>query len=310
MSFSIEAKNELAQIPIESGEQATAELAAFIRTNGIVTMSFRDEMGLYFSTENNPTARRIYRLIKTLYQTEPQIQVIKNDLRRKNLYKLVLEDDEIVRYLLSDTWWPHLEDQQPIEEQMPLRYKTQKTAFVRAAFLGSGSITNPKKYYHLEIVVNSMQTAKWLCQIAEALGLKPGIMERKESLVFYLKGAEDISDLLTYMGASSSVLELENVRVIKDLRNNVNRLVNCETANINKTVHASMKQVEAIEYIQNHGGLSSLPAGLQELAQLRLNHPETPLKELGEMLAKPLGKSGVNHRLRRIVEYAKELKGE
>ncbi|MGN0436276.1 MAG: DNA-binding protein WhiA [Wujia sp.] len=183
-----------------------------------------------------------------------------------------------------------------------------KQAYLRGAFLASGSMTNPEKAYHFEIVCNDAPHAELIAYIMSDFGLEPGTVRRKKYYVVYLKDGSMIVDILNVMGAHKSLMGMENVRILKDMRNSVNRRVNCETANINKTVSAAVKQIEDIRFIEQTKGLKYLPDNLRILAELRLEEPEMPLKELGERLVPPLGKSGVNHRLRKISEIAGELR--
>ncbi|MBQ8924383.1 MAG: DNA-binding protein WhiA [Lachnospiraceae bacterium] len=183
-----------------------------------------------------------------------------------------------------------------------------KQAYIRGAFLASGSVTNPERGYHLEIVCNSIKKAEMLVDIIKDFGIESKIVMRKKSYVCYIKDGSMIVDLLNVMGAHASLMDMENVRILKDVRNTVNRKVNCETANLNKTVSAAVKQIEDIRYIEEKKGLKYLPDNLRSLAILRLSEPEMSLNDLGENLSPPLGKSGVNHRLRKISEIANELR--
>lgn len=185
-----------------------------------------------------------------------------------------------------------------------------KRAYIRGAFLGGGSISNPEKTYHLEFVTHNDVYAGDLSSLINEYGLNSKIIQRKNSFIVYIKEGEQIVNLLSIMGAYSALLKLENIRIMKDMRNNVNRLVNCETANLSKTVNASVRQTESIKLIQRRIGLNRLPENLREIAELRLNYPDESLKELGEMLKPKVGKSGVNHRLRRIEKIAEELRKE
>lgn len=183
-----------------------------------------------------------------------------------------------------------------------------KQAYLRGAFLASGSMTDPEKGYHFEIVCNDACHAELIEYIMSDFGMEPRIVRRKKYHVVYLKDGSMIVDILNVMGAHKSLMGMENVRILKDMRNSVNRRVNCETANINKTVSAAVKQIEDIRYIEQTKGLKYLPDNLRTIAELRLEEPDMPLKELGERLVPPLGKSGVNHRLRKISEIAGELR--
>jgi hypothetical protein len=179
-----------------------------------------------------------------------------------------------------------------------------KRAFLRGAFLAAGSISDPTKGYHFEIVCRSPEQARQLQQIMCTFALAARIVERKKHFVVYLKEGAQIVDMLNVMEAHVALMQLENVRIIKEMRNTVNRKVNCETANISKTVSAAVRQVEDIRLIEEHQGISSLPENLREIARVRMEYPDMPLKELGEQLSPTIGKSGVNHRLRKISEIA------
>lgn len=183
-----------------------------------------------------------------------------------------------------------------------------KQAFLRGAFLASGSVTDPSKGYHFELVSDHPAQAELLQYIMKGFGLEPKFIQRKKYYVVYLKDGSMIVDVLNIMGAHVSLMNMENVRILKDMRNTVNRRVNCETANINKTVSAAVRQLEDIAYIERTKGLKYLPEQLRAIAIARQEEPELPLKELGEKMEPTLGKSGVNHRLRKISEIANELR--
>ena len=183
-----------------------------------------------------------------------------------------------------------------------------KRAFIRGAFLSAGSISDPEKFYHFEITCASMRKAKQLQGLMASFDIEARIVLRKRYFVVYVKEGSQIAELLQIMEAPVALMELENIRIVKEMRNSVNRQVNCETANINKTVSAAVKQMEDIRYIQDTIGLESLPENLQEMARVRLERPEATLKELGEALEPPVGKSGVNHRLRKLSLMAENLR--
>lgn len=182
-----------------------------------------------------------------------------------------------------------------------------KRAFLRGAFLASGSISDPQKSYHFEIVCQEQSQAQLLQELYHAFELDAKIVQRKKYFIVYLKEGAQIVDALNVMGAYVALMNLENVRIFKEMRGSVNRIVNCETANINKVVGAACRQVEDIRYIQNKVGLDELPPALREMALIRLEYPDSSLKELGELCDPPVGKSGVNHRLRKLGEIAKKL---
>ena len=183
-----------------------------------------------------------------------------------------------------------------------------KRAFLRGAFLTAGSMSDPHKSYHFEIVCASEEKAALLQKMMQGFEMDAKVVKRKKSFVVYLKEGTQISLALNVMDAPVALMEFENIRILKEMRNSVNRKVNCETANIQKTVSAAVKQMEDIEYIRDHMGFEKLSDGLKDMAQARLQYPEATLKELGELMPEPVGKSGVNHRLRRLGEIAEKLR--
>ena len=184
-----------------------------------------------------------------------------------------------------------------------------RRAYVKGVFMTSGSISDPNKGYHLEIVCDNRGRAEFIQEIINGFGIVSRIIQRKKYHVVYLKDGEMIVEMLGIMGAHISLMNMENIRIKKDIRNKINRRVNCEAANLNKTVSAAVKQVNDINYIIQTKGIDFLPENLQELAVARLENEDASLKELGEMMTPPIGKSGVNHRLRKISEIAEEMRG-
>ena len=196
------------------------------------------------------------------------------------------------------------------EEVDPILLKNSccRRAFLRGAFLCVGSMSNPSKSYHLEFVCEHEAWALQIQQEIASFQIEAKIIKRKKYYVVYLKEGTSIVDLLNVMGAHRALMQMENLRVEKEVRNSVNRQVNCEAANITKTVNAANKQIEDIEYLKKHYGLLNLPEGLRQMAEVRLEHPDSSLLELGEYLNPPVGKSGVNHRLRKLGELAERLR--
>lgn len=313
MSFSSITKNELSRIYPENECCKIAELASLIRTIGTISIYGHHRVSLSLTTENASTARLIFRLIKDLYGITTEVMVRRNSHLKKALnYLIIVSDKTSAEKILLDTKLLEYSD-----EGISVNYgikgilvknKCCKRAYIRGAFLGGGSISDPEKAYHLEFVTHSMDHAKDLSRLINYYHLHSKIIARKNNFVVYLKEGEQIVDVLNIMGAHSSLLNLENIRVYKDIRNRVNRLVNCETANLTKTINASLRQVENINYIKESVGLDYLPNNLKEVAEKRLNYPDVSLKELGQMLDPPVGKSGVNHRLRKIEEIVSKLK--
>ena len=297
-----------------SREEALAQISAMMKVSG--TIGFNGK-GLSFkiTTENPTSARLVFTLLKEHFQIHSKLMVKKsNSLKKNNIYMVVIDEEMGVRGLLKDTGIFKEVDggitlDYRIDEKM-VETDDEKRAYIRGAFLGGGSVTNPEKNYHLEFVTHSEEYAQDLCELINSCGLNSKVIQRKNSFIVYIKEGEQIVDILNIMGAHSCLLELENIRIMKEMRNNVNRLVNCETANLSKTVNAAVRQVESIKFIQSKIGLKRLPQNLREIAELRLEYPDESLKELGEMLDPPVGKSGVNHRLRKIEKIAEELRSE
>ncbi|WP_440912826.1 DNA-binding protein WhiA, partial [Enterococcus innesii] len=232
----------------------------------------------------------------------------KMKLKKNNVYIVRLKQ-ETKRVLLDLDIMDGLMFQSHVSDE--IMGNTQKMrSYLRGAFMASGSINNPEtSRYHLEIYSIYEEHNQDICDMLNAYGLNARALERRNGYISYLKGAEKIADFLTLIGATNSMLKFEDVRIVRDMRNSVNRLVNCETANMNKTIDAASKQIDNIEFIQDRVGLQALPEKLQEIAELRLEHPEVSLKELGEMIPSgAISKSGINHRIRKINEFADHLR--
>lgn len=178
---------------------------------------------------------------------------------------------------------------------------------IREAFIKSGSMNDPNKKYHLQIMFKTKKKAEEMQKLLENFYIHPRIIKKENNYMLYLKDGEEISQFLALIGANNTVLKFEEIRVIKEKRNDINRLVNCETANLNKTINAAVKQIEDIKLIKTKGKFAALPENLQEIADLRIKNPDLSLVELGKLLKEPIGKSGVNHRLKKISTIAEEL---
>lgn len=312
MSFSAKVKGEIARYSELTKSEALAQISAIMKVSGTIGFS---GSGLSFkiTTENPSSARLIFTLLKIHFDIHSRLMVKRsNSLKKNNIYMVVINEEMGVRRLLQETGILTEVDgvmslNYRIQEEM-IKTDEEKRAYIRGAFLGGGSISNPEKTYHLEFVTHSEEYAIDLCKLINTFGLNSKVIQRKNSFIIYIKEGEQIVDLLNIIGAHSCLLELENIRIMKEMRNNVNRLVNCETANLSKTVNAAVRQVESIKLIQREIGLKRLPKNLREVAELRLNYPDESLKDLGEMLDPPVGKSGVNHRLRKIEKIAEELR--
>ncbi|MEW9702260.1 DNA-binding protein WhiA [Paenibacillus sp. SI8] len=307
MSFAATTKKELTLIETDACCEK-AELSALIRMNGSVQLS-NQRVILDISTENAAIARRIYTLLKKTYQLHIELLVRKKmRLKKNNVYMVrvpvgvqeLLSDLKIVSEGFMFT---------PGIEKEIIRGNCCKRAYLRGAFLAGGSVNSPEgSSYHLEIASIYEEHCRALSQLANKFDLNARSIERKKGFVLYIKEGEKITEFLSIIGAHQALLRFEDVRIMKDMRNSVNRIVNCETANLNKTIGAAVRQIENIRLLQREVGLQSLPEKLREVAEIRLQHPDMNLKEVGDMLKGSVSKSGVNHRLRKIDELAEKLR--
>lgn len=313
MSFSSKTKNNLARIENENSCCVISELAALARMNATINLHGINKIQLKFSTENAAIARRIFSIIKELYTVDINVMVRKNkQLKKKNIYIVLIDNYEIALKILKDIGLIVSEEgifdlNYCIPEEI-IESRCCRRAYIRGSFLGGGSINDPEKNYHLEFVAHNEEHANDLSHIINSFDLKSKIVQRKDNYIVYLKESEQIVDILNIIGAHNALLELENVRVVKEMRNNINRIVNCETANLTKTIDASIRQCDNIEFIDKTIGINKLPENLREIAKARIENRDASLKELGCMLSIPIGKSGVNHRLRKLEQIAESLK--
>lgn len=315
MSFSKNVKEELSRQISAARHCQIAEIAAIISVCGNVSINEHNEYFLKIHTENLTVARKYLILIRNAFEVSAEISV-KQGLgpKRNKIYTVLVRDKAASMQILKAT--KLIDEQGEIREELSLASNLVvqkiccKRAFIRGIFLACGSISDPSKTYHFEIVTAVMAKARQLQDIINSFRMDAKIVMRKNHYVVYVKEGAQIVDLLNIMEAHVSLMELENVRILKEMRNSVNRQVNCETANINKTVAAAAKQIGDIEYIKNTIGLGELSETLEETAKVRIEHPEASLKELGMLLNPPVGKSGVNHRLRKISEIADSLREE
>lgn len=312
MSFSTETKNELARVMSEDSCCSITELAALVRLAGSIQIVGYKKLNLKITTELNSIARKIFKLLKHNFNINTTISVNKNQmLKRNNSYVLMVTSEMGAEKLLKELGILAPGEDFYTVNKVPtnlIKHDECVRAFIRGAFLGGGSISDPEKNYHMEFVTNNEDFADSLKDLINSLGFNCKIVSRKNNYVVYLKESEQISDLLSIIGGHHALLSLQSTKIVKEMRNNVNRIVNCETANLTKTVNASVRQVENIRLIQETIGIESLPENLQEIARIRVEFEDMTLKELGEMLNPPIGKSGVNHRLRKIEEVANKLR--
>lgn len=288
---------------------AKAELSALIRMNGSMSFANR-KITIDVQTENAAIARRIYSLVKREYNIPVELLVRKKmRLKKNNVYivRMVQQAKEILQELgILGEDFTFI---RTISKNF-LSKKCCKRSYLRGAFLAGGSVNNPEtSSYHLEIFSLYEEHNQSLCDLINSFNLNAKTLERKKGFITYIKEGEKISEFLNIIGAHQALLHFEDVRIVRDMRNSVNRLVNCETANLNKTIGAAVRQLENIRYIQETVGLDFLPEKLREIAELRIAYQDVTLKELGEMVSSgQISKSGINHRLRKIDEIAEKLR--
>jgi len=285
-----------------------AELAAMIRTNGNMVIASK-RLQLDVVTENAAIARRMYTLLKELFGVHAELLVQKKmRLKKNNIYmmRVPFQVQEILKELAIVN-----ENMTFVAGINPVLLKKAccKRAYLRGAFMASGSVNDPEgSSYHLELSSTDYQHSCALLDTINSFDLNAKLIDRKNTYVIYLKEVEKIIEFLNIIGAHQALLRFEDVRIVKGMRNQVNRLVNCETANLNKTIEASVRQIENIKLLQRVIGLENLPQKLREVAEIRLQYPDINLKELGEMLPSQVSKSGVNHRLRKLDDLAERVK--
>lgn len=303
MSFSHSVKKELCSIITDKDRKYCCLYGMLLFCKNFTPDS------ITFQTENQLVCELFCRLADDVIGGRNIVEV--TETKKKNdvtLYSLSIASEHfreeiIYRYRISSRTLIHRIQRENIDNNSVF-------AFIAGAFLSCGSITEPIKEYHLEFVVPYYDLTQDLLSLLTEVGINAKYTERKNMYVIYLKGSEAIEDLLTLMGATMSSIDLMNVKIYKDVRNKANRIANCDSANIERTLKASDKQIADIEYIADTIGLENLPADLINIAELRMEYPEMSLRELGENLDKPLGRSGANHRLKRISEIAEALREE
>lgn len=313
MSFSSRVKDELSRQNTAARHCQIAETAAILSLCGRVKISEADCFSIEIHTENLAVARKYFTLLKKTFNIRMNVSIRGggNVSRNRTYIVAVREHDDALKVLqaakLIDAHG-EIRENLSLVRNVVVQNACCRRAFIRGAFLASGSISDPEKFYHFEITCSSMAKAEQLKGVIAAFGVEPKIVPRKKYYVVYVKEGNQIVDILNVMEAPVSLMEFENIRILREMRGNVNRQVNCETANINKTVSAAVKQMEDIRYIRDARGLEGLPVGLLDMARIRLERPEATLKELGEALEPPVGKSGVNHRLRKLSQIADDMR--
>lgn len=307
MSFAAQTKKELTLVEAEPCCEK-AELSALIRMNGSVSLSNK-RIVLDISTENAAIARRIYTLLKRHFEVSTELLVRKKmRLKKNNVYMVRIPAGaiELLQELAITT--EGLQFHPSIDKNL-IKKPCCKRAYLRGAFLAGGSVNNPEgSSYHLEIASMYEEHCRALVELANRFHLNARFIERKKGFILYIKEGEKIIEFLNIIGAHQALFKFEDVRIMRDMRNSVNRIVNCETANLNKTIGAAVRQIDNIKLLQKEVGLENLPEKLREVAEVRLKHPDINLKEVGAMLKGQVSKSGVNHRLRKLDEWAEKIR--
>ena len=313
MSFSRKVKEELSNSKTVSRHCRIAELAGIIGMCGRIKISEDNKYQVYIHTENIMVARKYQYLVSMLYDIQVEVLVRNNRTKKSCTYTVVVKNPEIARKilqavkLLDTNGIDIIEDLSSIYGTI-IRNSCCKRSYIRGVFLATGSVSNPSKAYHFEITATTLEKANQIKEIIGFFNIEAKIILRKKYYVIYVKEGSQIVDLFNIMEAHVALMEFENVRILKEMRNSINRKVNCETANINKTVNAATRQIEDILYIKDTIGFSELAEGLEEIARVRIDNPDLSLKDLGELLSKPIGKSGVNHRLKKLSSIAQNLR--
>ena len=312
MSFSSTTKEELIRLPLGKTCCMLSELSALTQTSGSLSLRGGGRVRVTYRVESAALARRIFMLLRQRLNVTPALHFVQSArLGGQRTCVLTVEDQDAQKLLLA----LHMMEQDDegnislrrTAPRHPMTRQCCRRAFMRASFLGAGTMTSPEKEYHFEWIAQEPTLRQTLRKLLDKSGLPVHEHVRKGVHVIYLKGAQQISDTLALMGASGSLLQMENIRIQKQMRGDANRASNCDEHNSEKMIGAALRQIEAIKLISIHRGLSSLPPALEKMARLRLEHTEMSLTELGQLLDPPVGKSGVNHRMRRLMDVAAEI---
>jgi hypothetical protein len=311
MSFSSEVKAELEKKTDDARHCQIAEFAAIMAFSGKIRRKSGGEMQIILTTENEVVLHVYKELLLDIFGIKENELTCFYEGKKNSIINVVIDNQEYIAKILMTLKWcdDRFTKVEPVfVHALLVQKECCKKAFIRGAFLAAGSISDPNKFYHYEIVCEYEEDAAQLQELMIFFELDAKVIMRKRSFIVYLKEGSNITDVLNLMGACVSQMNLYNIMILKGMRNDVNRKVNCETANLNKTVAAAVKQIRDIEYIRDTVGLESLNDGLRQVAVIRLENPDMNLKDIGERLNPTVGKSGVNHRLRKISELAEEIR--
>ncbi len=308
MSYASKIKTDMAAQISGSNKQLKAELSALVRACGTLNFGSKGRLDLSLSTENSAVSELMQVLFSKLFNVQGQLaSIAQESLNKHTVYRFTVSD---ARALLTELGVVDTTNYFYIVDDVPsfvFADNANSRAYIRGMFLGAGSISDPAKFYHLEFVVNSANFALRFIELLKAFDLSAKLLERKNHQIIYLKDSNQIVDVLNIIGAHSYLLTYETTRVDKAMRNHVNRMVNCDTANLKKMMAAVERHVSAIEKIERTIGLAALPDALVQIAQLRLQNREMTLLELGQLLSPPISKSGVNHRMKKLMQIADDI---
>ena len=315
MSFTSKVKTELADRISNAKHCRVAEIAALISMCGNVSIDEHDHYKVNIKTDTEVTAKKFRELLWKSFHIDTDVEEKDKQLSHsKKTYIVEIKNSKDALFVLNET--KIMNSQNEIEEQMNIdkneiiKRDCCKRAYLRGAFLAAGSISNPEKSYHFEINCTNENKANQIVDILKSFDVDAKTLNRRSKFIVYLKDSEKVVDALNIMEAPIALLEVETIKIDKQMANKVNRQMNCDQANINKTVNASQRMIENINYIEEEVGLSYLPEKLQQIARIRVENPDASLQEIGDMMVPSLGKSGVNHRLRKISEIAENLRAE
>ena len=305
MSFSSDVKDELARLEGQSVCCQLSELAAIVSLGGTISLLGGGRMRLYVESEHAAVARTVFLRLKHIFDAQPELLTLRHArLGGRSTFRCIISGDE-ASFVLEGCGIDYFQ-RRGVPREVTAR-KCCRMSFLRGVFLACGSVTDPEREYHLEFVLGDEAFAVALQKLIARFGLTASLGQRRQMKLLYLKGQSAISDMLSIFGANTARFAMEDAYIRKELRNNANRAVNCDSANVQRAVTAAARQTQAIERLIAAKGEDSMPPQLQETARLRLQHPEMSLEELGMMCDPPVGKSGVNHRMRRLEQMAAEL---
>lgn len=313
MTFAAKVREELSRQTARTKHCRTAELAALLFFGGTLQIDEADRMTLLFRAEQQAARETFLRLVKSLCQITPEMPASDGGEQGNGASSVIrLTDQDDVQKILAASGIAdahgNLLEEQPLTGLQILRRDCCRRAFLRGAFLVSGTVSDPNRSYHLEFLCNSEEQREQLRDLLDAAGIRAGTARRGRKELVYIKDGSRIADLLGIMEAPVSLLEFENARIMREVRGNINRKVNCETSNIRKTADAAAAQIEDVRLIEKEIGFAELPKALDETARIRLQYPTATLQELGEMMEPPVGKSGINHRMRKLHQIAEKLR--